>query len=90
MELNLTASGAPAQVTTDLAAQFKSARTGHEGAWPALATLRDYVAAEIAKAGAQPGAEAVVVAVKLSVTVTGVAQGNSGRAQGTGASKDSE
>jgi len=45
MRIQLSASGTPAQVTTNLAQQFKAARATDPSAWAAIATFRDYVAA---------------------------------------------
>jgi hypothetical protein len=72
MDVQLSATGTPAQVTTDLAQQLKSARDQNPGAWPTLGSLRDYVATLIAgfvdDASAKE-AKKITVSVSCQVTV---------------------
>ena len=73
MQVSLSASGTPAQVANSIASQAKAAGRGNPAAWPAIASLRDYVLSAVRKAP-EDGSVSVSGSVSITISVSAPAQ----------------
>lgn len=72
MNVQLTTTGTPAQVTATIGQQLKNERDQDAGSWPTLAAVRDYVSTQIATFVDEHKAKEtkeITVSVAVSVTI---------------------